>query len=988
MGLKRVNKWRVVLAAIILVIACIGIGAYAWSQSYSYRVGVLVTSVQPAKPRPWYFAWLSPPGPPANKVKVIESLVAMGPGAEVVIADQLQNESAKSRLCAAAALTELGTRQSLSALIEAVKVSRARVTATGQCSKVDDIAFEMMHLALGHIGDQRASDVLLGEQSNMGSGGWWGGSRSIALYLIGEPRAAVPYSWHWNMCAGCRAPTPEFNPTGRIVRFHGLAGVREALENPDANIASTACRLLADSADEQVVTFFLQQIKEGKPLRYWGKLPVSAEHCGDLLCRIALGESIDGCGIRRGKAVQLLKFIADDEQVAQTLLELAETPLKDHRHPCLRRDAVLSDTAEMPLKDRRHPCLRLDAGLFDMAEMPLKDRLGLTAAFILADTRPREGIPILRRLMLSEEEIKRSDEFLQMPPDSRERLDMELLVGGLCADSGWDIMECKEAIVASGDVRVVPLLMALMGEKQHDPYGGKQLTLLDVLWGLGKADHAQANKGAQVDARPTLDWDRIERQVMNELGDLLNRNPNNSSALCLLGRCPQALAVPKLLAALEKPAVDYWILEELARLRAPEAIPYCLRIARSAEYNAHRYSIVKYLARFKVPEAVPLYLKAINDKDSRLRTAAAWGLVNAGYKPARDKVVATLRKVNSWPRDEQQALELGRYLGADRTLNLLEDLASTAVQSYDRRSRFWPEWQEGMILAAAEEQRDRAITLVVKRVEALSKSKNNREDRKYLASAIRLLGRLRAKRAVKTILLAAGNWKGSKLLFRALADIGTSEAVAAIEAHAKTGNLIALNALARLRPSEAFELFMPHWNSYANADPNYLHEVMKQSGNLPAACDRVANTFAKALEPVPLWRRFMPEAQDPNKRDFYIKGLAWLEALDKAGDGRGAELLGKLLTDDPALRNHRIYFVSNKREIGLLSRMRHPAAGRVLRGLLKDQWRSVRCYAAEQLGKRRDREALGLLREMLSHPDAKCQYAAKQAIMRIDEPKP
>lgn len=712
MGLIRVNKRRVVLAAIILVIACIGIGVYAWSQSYSYRVGVLVTSVQPAKPRAWYFAWLSPPGPPANKVKVIESLVALGPGAEVTIANQLQNESAESRLCAAAALTELGTSQSLSALIEAAKASRARVTATGQCSNVDCMSIEMMYLALGRIGDQRASDVLLG---GLNSNGPWG-ARAQALCLLGEPRAAVSYSRDVRRCA--RGGTPPYNPIGRIVRFHGLAGVREALENPDANIANTAWSLLADSADEQVVAFFLQQIKKGKPLLYWDKLPVSAEHCGDLLCRIALGESIDGCGIRRGMAVKLLRFIADDEQVARTLRELAETPLKDRRYPYLRRNA----------------------------------------AFALADAHLREGMPILRRLMLSQEEIRLSDEFLRMPPGSRERLDMEVLVAGLHPGCGWDeVAKYKEAIVASGDVRVVPLLMALM--RTHDPNMPEPNVLLDVLWGLRKADHGQADKGAQGDARTTLDWDKIERQVMGELGDLLNRNPNNSVAIYLLGRCPRALAVPKLLEILKKPPGNYRILEELTRLNAPEAVPYCLRIARSAEYDAHRYSIVRYMARFKVPEAVPLYLKAIDDKDSRLLTAAAWGLVNAGYKPARDKVVATLRKVNFWPRDEQQALELGRYLGADRTLGLLEDLADTAVPPYDRQSRFWPGWQEGMILAAAEEQRDRAITLVIKRVEALSKSKNRRENGQHLASAIRVLGKLRAKRAVKTILLAAGNPK-------------------------------------------------------------------------------------------------------------------------------------------------------------------------------------------------------------------------------------
>jgi len=958
MGLKRVNKWRVVLAAIILVIACIGIGAYAWSQSYSYRVGVLVTRVQPAKPRPWYFAWLGPPGPPANKVKVIESLVAMGPGAEGAIANQLQNESAESRLCAAAALTELGTRQSLSALIEAVKVSRARakaalVTTPGRWPSSEDTSIEMLYLGLGHIGDKRESDVLLGVKDGSGLPAghlqWWG-ARAQALCLIGEPRAAVPYIRQCISNGSYRGPTPGFNPIGRILRFHGLAGVREALENSDAGTVDTAWRLLADCADEQVVTFFLQQIKEGKRLRYWGKLPVSAEHCGDLLCRLALGESKNGFDIDRSKAVKLLRFIADDEQVAQTLRELAETPLKDRRYPHLRRNA----------------------------------------AFALADARLREGMPILRRLILSQEEIRLSDEFLQMTPGSRERLDMEVLLAGLHSGCGWgEVAEYKEAIVASGDLRVVPLLMALM--RTHDPNMPEPNVLLDVLWGLRKADHGQAGKGALGDARATVDWDEIERQVVTGLGDLLNRNPNNYNAIYRLRRCPRALAVPKLLATLENPPGNYGILEKLARLRAPEAIPYCLRVARSAEYDAHRYSIVKYLARFKVPEAVPIYLKAIDDKNSSLRAAAAWGLVNAGYRPVTDKVVATLREVNAWPRDEQQALELGRYLGADRTLGLLESTAGTAVPPYDRRSRFWPGWQEGMILAAAEEQPDRAITLVMKRLEAMSKTKNaRRTSRRPLANAIGLLGRLRPALAVKTLLRAVSDPKGSLFdrPFRALAEIGTSEAVAVIEAHAKAGNLAALSELARLRPSEAFELFMPYWNSYSSADPSYLHEVMKQSGNLPAACNRVANTVAKALEPVPLWRSFMPEAQVSSKPDFYLESIAWLEALDKAGDGRGAKLLGKLLTDDLAFRNRRVYFVNSEREIGLLGRMRHPAAGRVLRGLLKDQWRSVRCYAAEQLGKRRDREALPLLREMLSHPDAKCQYAAKQAIMRIDEPKP
>jgi len=591
----RVNRRRLVRAAILLaVIAGIAIGIEAWRQSYSYRVARLVASVQTHQ-RPWYLAWLGSPPKPANKIAVIEALVALGPPAEAAIADQVANENEDSRFCAAAALTEIGTRRSVPALIEAIKAiwankARARTGAAAALGK-DDTSIDMMCLALGHIGDPRASDVLLGDIDRGGwSPDWVWQPRAIALCLIGEPRAAVPYTECSISLGASHCPGPSVDLLWRVVKLHGLSGVRGVLDNPDANVANRAAWMLADCADEEVVTFFLQRIKDGKFKYYDEHWPVSAEHSRDVLCRLAEPQPGDKPQIGPDGAIELLKFIVDDQQVLQTLRRLAGVPAQ-----------------------------------------PGSGDLRIGGAEVLADARRQEGLGLVQKLI---------------------------------------------------------------------------------------------SKG---------------------------------------------------------------------------------------EFN------------------------------------------------------------------------------------------------------------------------------------------------------------------------------------------GAPEAVVEIEAEEQAGNGVDRGRLARPNlpdwffPPGVFEEEMSNMDKPSVWNANDLFRIMKGSGNLASACDRVAHAMARKLDAIPLWRRLMQPELGQNGGDS-ITDVNWLVALDKAGDGRGAQLLGRWMTDYEPFgltpQTDPVYFRDSEQAINLLDRMTHSEAGRVLRGLLKDRRRSVRILAAGELGKRRDKEALPLLQAMLKHPDARLQYAARQAIRRINAPAP
>jgi hypothetical protein len=309
----------------------------------------------------------------------------------------------------------------------------------------------------------------------------------------------------------------------------------------------------------------------------------------------------------------------------------------------------------------------------------------------------------------------------------------------------------------------------------------------------------------------------------------------------------------------------------------------------------------------------------------------------------------------------------------------------------------WPGWHDGMVLAAAEQQREQCVAMVMRLIERYG----NTNDANTLAArwpAVRCAAKLKAPQAAALLdkelkaLDDAGHnlkWVDSEEVLSLLADIASPEAFAMLNSYAradasKNFTETVFLQLVRLKQPSAWDAFVESDESMSYYCPNVRTtiEAMKLSGDLPAACDLIAKRMATDAVLGPVWREYRASMFGHP----YLPGQSILaQALDTAGDPRGAELLGKMLSPSwpipygDSRRSREI-----RAAISALSRMKSPAVGPALRGLLKDSRRSMRCYVAEALGRRRDKEALPLLRGMLKHPDAWLQYTAKTAIRRIE----
>ena len=961
-----------------------GIGFYAWWQSYPQRVHRILLTIEPEK-RPWYLEWLGDPDEPAAKEDVIESLVALGPGAEDAIASHLEDKDDDACYCAAAALTELGTSRSVKALIQGLKTAGDRFEAEDHFDYFPgDQYFQtraLMLLALGRTGDARASEYLLDyyRDTNIALGNWsshtadWGNVvRAEAIWLIGDPNAAVLFAQA--VAAGAEAEAEDalrsntINQLMRIAQLHGYEGVRAALEHSDPNVARASARLLADCADERVTRRILQMIEAGELTYESGVenfgLPVAPDADPNALFKVAIHDGrwwVRGIFDSHADGVRRLECLADNERVLSWLRNLAK-----------KKQGSEDEEPEV-----------------------------LEAALVLAEVRPTEGAGILREILSTwggqtyfDYEYRIANVLCDTPGRAAtEALAYRYLRSPVDPDNDlrrslWARHDTEKryaaALLARGDTAAVGPLVEALGPVGDDlaSLTVSREQVVALLWKFREADPKRSDD-------EKFEWDDVEKRMIVNLVHSLEHDIDDSKVSEALAMCDRSVVVAELIAGLGRKAVRQACIEVLARLKATEAVSQCLQIARSSESPELRRKAIDYLARAQAPEAVQVSLKALDDKEVLVRAAAGWALARLGDPSARNKVVATLRDANSRPADADQAAVLARYLGPQQTLELMQ--AAWDVNS-------WPGWHEGMVLATAEQERDRCVAMVMRIVGRRIDTK----DPNALAArrpALRCAAKLKAPQVAALLdeelklindLNYSDKWNDGREVLRLLADVATPESFAYLHSYLReypwpVDKDDTVLELIRLKHPSAWDSLLKlrvDERGGGGANARMILDAMRASGDFRAARDRIATLLGTRSLREPSWW-----GNDSDSMAILCH-YGFVEALEMAGDPRGAELLGKMLAEPRPVYCGGSGSFERRHATAALGRMKSPAAGPALRKLLKDHRRSVRYYAAEQLGRRRDKQALPLLREMLNHPDARLQYAAKKAIQRIEAPGP